>query len=325
MTELVKTVEDLKKHVAIDFIDGFDVVEFAIEDRETELRTKYLGDTLWDKLKAEYAGGVVYNPETDGPLYAKALWYAQRIIINFALLDYVPEGSLDISENGIRITVNDTKKQAFPWQIKNLEDKYEKTANRNIENLLTFLDDNITRFDAWTASPVYTALKEHFVHSATEFQKYLNLDTSHVVFLKCLPDMGYVEDIMMRGMLGNDFYEELKERIKDAEDVDEPPADPTTSQDDEYDIVFDLIKGAIANYTGKRAAKILGCDPELCDETASHYVQRLVEYLNRNATDSLFANYFNSDKYTPPVDDETPFTSGGGIDNSEFTGVYEAF
>ena len=139
MTELVKNIADLKKHIAIDFISGFEVLEYAVEDRENQLKNKYIGAELWAKLIQAYTPSSTSSSSSSGAVdYSRVLWFAQRIIANFALLDYIPEGQLDISENGIRITTSDSKKQAFPWQIEKLEKKYNDTANSNISPIKVF-------------------------------------------------------------------------------------------------------------------------------------------------------------------------------------------
>lgn len=328
MTDLVKNVTDLKKHIAIDFINGFDVVEFAVEDRELELKDKYIGDALWANLVKEYAETYSNAASSTEALYTKALWYAQRVISNYSLLDYIPEGSLDISENGIRISTTDSKKQAFDWQIKKLEQKYLSTAVRNLEALLTMLNENIDVFTDWTSSAAYVANKKNFVNSATQFSQYLNIGKSHLLFLELVPVVSYVEDFYLRSILGDAFFEELQERVKDGEDVDDSTSGSTSGEvlADHYDKVFHLVKGAVVHYTGMEAAETVEhkFDKEKCGKKADHYVQRLVEYLNHNASDTLFAKYFTSTKYTAPVD-SVSYTSGGGIDNSELTGVFGAF
>lgn len=323
MTQLVRSIEDLKKHIAIDFIEGFEVLEFAIEDRENELRDKYIGQQLWNKLIEEYVGDLVTSPKEDKQYFSKALWYCQRIVSNYALLDYIPEGQLDISENGIRITVNETKKQAFPWQISNLEAKYHGAASRNLEGLMILLNENIDLFSDWTSSEVYKSLKRNFVNSVTQFNEHASKKIAHLQFIELSPVISYVEDFYIRSIVGDEFFDELLERIADGEDVD---SSSSSSSDipSHYDRIFHLIKGAITQYVCFEAAKELDVDPEVCEKKASHYVQRLVEYLNKHASVDLFTNYFESGKYTAPVD-STSYTSGGGIDNSEFSGCFGAF
>ena len=328
MTQLIRTIEDLKKHIAIDFIDGFDVIEFAVEDREEELRSKYLGDELYANLVKCYDGTYEAAAEITQEMvnkHNKALWYCQRIISNAAFKDYIPEGELDISENGIRITVTDNKKQAFQWQIEKLEKKYESASDSNLELLLKLLNENLPLFDDWTSSPAYVANKVNFVYSANQFNLFSKTKITHTQFIELQPVISYVEDFYINSALGDDFYDELKERIKDGEDRDEPPADPATSQADEYDKVFKLINGAVVNYVASETGEKAGFDPDDGDKKAAHYMQRLVEYLNNKASADLFAKYYESDKYTAPVDEDTPYAAGEGIDNSAFDGVYGAF
>ncbi|MFK5893720.1 MAG: hypothetical protein QM504_10920 [Pseudomonadota bacterium] len=324
MTQLVKTITDLKKHIAIDFIEGFDVLEYAIEDREQELKDKYIGSELWANLVKVYEGAYSSSVSSDAEMHTKALWYCQRIISNYSLLDYIPEGQLDISENGIRISTTDSKKQAFPWQIKNLEQKYLTAASRNLEGLIKMLNDNIDLFTDWTNSAAYTELKQKIVNSVTQFNEHSTTKITHILFIELSPVINYVEDFYIRSILGDKFFEELQERIKDGEDVDGSTSTPSITTADEYDKIFHLLKGAITQYVCFEAAKDIDCDAQLAEKKASHYVQRLVEYLNNNASADLFNNYFTSSKYTAPVDSES-YTSGGGIDNSELSGVFGTF
>ena len=182
------------------------MLEFAVEDREQELKKKYIGDDLWANLIKSYAGTYTSTDPTAISLHTKALWYCQRIVSNFSLLDYIPEGQLDISENGIRISTSDTKKQAFDWQVKKLEGKYKTTAERNLELLLQLFNENLDIFTDWTTSPAYVANKGNFVNSAREFNSYITINNSHLLFLRLVPVMSYVEDFYMRSALGDTFF-----------------------------------------------------------------------------------------------------------------------
>ena len=322
MTELVKNIIDLKKHIAIDFIEGYEVLQPMIEDAERKLKKEYVGAGLWAKLVAEYA-----SPGSETNKYVELLWFAQRIICNFALLDYVPEGQLDISTNGIRITTTNEKKTAFEWQIQKLEKKYSDTAYRNIELMLQFLNENIKKYDDWTSSAAYVANKGRFVNSAIEFHRFVDINKSHLTFLKLLATIDLVEDNIIRSMLGDEFYDELKERIKDGEDVDsssDSSSSSATAEDLLYDKLFYLISGAVAHFTAASHDELLGVDQDKSEKNASLYAGRLVEFLNNTASTSLFKKYFESKKYIAP-EESSSFTSGGGIDNSGFTGVFGAF
>lgn len=328
MTELVKTIDDLKSHIAIDFVSDFGVIEFAVEDREAELKTKYIGAELWANLVKVYSDTYSNSSSSILAKYEKVLWYCQRIICNYSFLDYIPEGQLHISENGISIGSTKDYKQAFPWQIENLEKKYHSTAVRNLELLLEYLNENIDVFSDWTSSPAYVANKKYFVNSATEFNDFSVTKLNHTSFLDLIPLISYVGDFYLRSILGDEFFEELQERILDSEDVDGSKSGSTSLSimATNYDKLFYLCKGVVVNYVGVEASEMeeYNFNSEKCEQKASHFTQRLVEFLNNNASATLFTKYFESEKYTAP-EESTSFTSGGGIDNSEFTGVYGAF
>lgn len=334
MTNLVLNITDLKNHAAIDFISGFDVLEPFISDAERWLKRRYLGAELFDKLaelhqqnadgsesvsESTSESASESSSDDENPILSKLLWLSQGIVTNMALLNYIPEGQLEISAQGIRINTTDTKKTAFEWQIKQLADRYIKGRDTKLEDLLQLLFEN--NVPEWASSPVMKKLRQRFINSALQFEKYCSIEESHLLFLRMLPDMDYAERIYMRSILGDAFLDELRERILDGED--QLGATPTDSEK-AYAHLFDLIAAAVAYLTVQHTKVALPVEkPDDIERRAVHAQQQLKEYLDTKATASLFANYFNSDKYTAPAEDDD--TKENGVDNSQFNSLYAAF
>jgi len=336
--KLVKSITDLKDHVAIDFIDDFDVLEKFIIDREAYLQRRYIGPDLLNKLaeikdsadastSSSASASLSDSASTSGELlvYQLLLWYCQRIVCNMAMKDYIPEGQLDISASGIRISTTNEKKQAFPWQIAQLEKRYLETANSNLEDLIDYLIK--TSVSEWISAPIYKKLRGHFVNTALEFEKYYSIDESHLVFLKLLPDVDYVEKTIVTSLLGDLFVEELKERILDGE-KEESSSTSTSTTLEKYQKVLEMVAAATVLLTVAHTS-VIDCDKEEIEKRAGHIIQQLKAYLDANASESLFNNYFTSGKYTPaPTEEEKAADESAtswGVDNSKLSGCYAAF
>jgi len=310
-SELITTIPELKDHVAIDFISNFDVIEPSVEDRERELKEKYLGEDLFDLL-VSYAGGSTSVSISDEDYLAQVLYYSRRAVANLSLMDYMPEGQLNISESGIRINTGEgSMKQAFEWQIKNLQAKYEKTGYLALESLLKYLEENAEHFSTWTESDAYTANKAWFINTAKVFNENFFIDNSRLIFLKLLPDMKKVEEFYIRPAIGDDFFDELKTFILN----DNMPTS--------YSTVISLIRGAVANFTMfhgsdyipyyKKKGQLEIKKPEELENWGNTYIQKLIYYLNNNASASKFTNFYNSDQYTDPDD----YTGNSMYDNDD--------
>ncbi|MDA3819096.1 MAG: hypothetical protein PF590_01275 [Candidatus Delongbacteria bacterium] len=332
MTKLILSVSDLKDHIAINFIGGFEILEPFIKDREKYLVRRYIGDALYLKLGAVYAladGSTSASASAPVTLeqYKSILYYCQRIVANLAIMDYIPEGQLDISENGIRISTTGEKKQAFEWQIKMLADRYQKAADSNLENLLEELL-KLTPPE-WTSSAIYKKLRSHFVRSATEFENYFNIDESHLVFIKLLPDIDYVERTYIRSILGDAFLEEMKERLLDGESEESSSVSTSEAVLSAYRTLFDMIAATVCLLTAKHTSLELADDATEIDKRAAHLQQQLQEYLNANASDTLFAKYFKSEQYTAPLTEEDieadESETSHGVDNSKLSATYATF
>jgi hypothetical protein len=311
MTKLILDINDVKSHVAIDFIAGFDVLEPFILDNEKWLIRKYTGKALFEKLVS-----TKNTPAETPDIYAELLAIAQGIVINRSMMQYIPEGQLDISENGIRINTTDTKKTAFEWQIVKLEKRYLYTTHEKIEELLDLLFNNdVTE---WKSSSIFKNIRANFVNAAYQFNKYFNIDESHQLFLSLVPDIEYAERVYILSALGEVFFNELKVKILAGEDV--LPTNPDASKTAHFEL-FRLIRAAVVYLTVLHATSDLK-KPEDIELRCVHAQQQLKSFVDEKASNDLFNSYFTSSKYTSP---EIISTLNSGIDNSVLTGIYGAF
>jgi len=304
-TKILTSISELKAHIAIDFVKDFGVISYAIEERENWLRDEYLGDVLFDELAAykvsadESSSSSSGSSSTENPLQ-DLLYYAQRAVSNLAFMDYIPEGQLNISEKGIRIATNEEMKTAFDWQIKNLEQKYKHSGYNAIENMIILLARNLSSFSSWSGTIQHTALMGMIIWSAKDFNKYMNISESRIAFRELVPAIKKAEQFYLVPSIGQTYYDALITKVK-----------ANNAGGDDLAII-NMIKPALVHLAVYMAMNEYGIDfsglfeespkkraqanqvqIESAEKFGNAYLQKLIDYLDENATASKYVEYYN--------------------------------
>jgi hypothetical protein len=313
-TKLITSIDDLKEHLAIDFISDFGVIEYAVEDRENEIRDTYLGTALFTQLtnykssldnSSSGSSSSSSSGSSSTEKLNQLLYNTQRAVANFAFMDYIPEGQLNISEKGIRIATNTEMKTAFQWQIDQLHDKYKKTGYAAIENMIVHLMENLDTYANWKGTDQHADMAGMFIWSSKDFNKYFNIDDNRVVFRELLPPIKKAQDFYISQAIGQDYYDLLKTSILNNE----------ISAADR--IIINMIKPALAHlsihiaYTEygsvltdlmveyNRAMSnlrdrnnTLGQQTDSAERWGMKYLQKLTDYLDTHATATKYPEYY---------------------------------
>jgi len=133
----------------------------------------------------------------------------QSPIIRHALRMYMPSSDVQHTEAGRSITVTETQKPAFEWQVEKDNANMLDLAHRAEELLIEFLflNKNSVPLDTlWKDTDAAKALTSGFINSAVEFSKIFFINNSKRVFLAVSPIMQEkLRDIIQPGFLAADY------------------------------------------------------------------------------------------------------------------------
>ncbi len=219
MARLFKTIDEIKEFCPM--IGSSDFINFApfIDQAERDFIKPYIGKELYDDIVA------AYNTE-EGSGSGTSISAEQTLLllkIQSALAFYmeylwIPSGQVSIGDSGIRVSVTETNKPAFAWQIKDLRRECLRMAGSAMDDLLLFLEENKIDYPLWTESEAYLNYKSTFIASAKEFTKYFAaLGNSRMNFLAIYPTIQRIEEFIIQSELGKTFYDELKAEFQLAE------------------------------------------------------------------------------------------------------------
>ena len=333
---LITDIEEVREYVSVN--KSFDLENIApyLDRAESKYIIPVLGDELYDYLNrlvnAEQSPDLTETQEL-------ILEKARKALSNFAYALYLPLAQVQIDNAGVRIANTETMKTAWEWQIRDLQRDFYDAGWLALEDLQKFLEQNAgsgsgSAYDYWLDSSAYTILKECFINSADEFDKFYFINKSRRLYSAIKTAMKRVEILHAKPSLGAEYFDELKTKIKDesltADDVKlldtylRPAVANLTIAESISELPVIIGNDALSLFNNERiinksdqkddAQRISALQQKsLC--SGMDFLKALRVFLNENANANLYATYFNSDTYSDPEEDnETPEPpAGGGI------------
>ena len=315
---IFKEVAELREHVAVSQNLEFEDIAPSLKQAARKKIVPIIGQALATELETFYNDG---SPDDSDAANYQLLLLIQEAVANYGLEAYIPEGNVTISGQGISTQENEHSKPADWGRIKDLRRKYIQAAESALEDVLAFLESN-GGFTSWNNSEERARLTKLFIPSAAKFREYFSqLSSGHLTFRALLPEMQTVHTMYLEPTLGLDFLKELR-------DIEDPNEKQKHAQD--------YACFALANLTISRACRshLFQFTPDgfrkrlvttfnaMIDKlseaskeelyrmelttakTGNAYLQKLEDYLNEHASESLFTAWKNSDKYVDPTKKE---------------------
>ena len=293
---LIKTIDEIKNGVDVSINTRFEDIQPKFDDVENYfIRSKVLGKVLYGDLHAHYNAGTMSAAESN------LLPYVQKAVAQFAYAVTFGIINVNISSSGIRQAHTDTMKPAFQWAVEDAKKEIFWGAYRSIEAILVFLEENISDYPEWVSSSAYFLKRRRMVQSALEFDDIeQSIHESRRYYLDALGILTEVEDLVIKNEIGIPYYTDLMNKIK---------ANPIGLNTDDL-VVVPMLKNAIVKMTFARSINEMNLteyEINVTDERAKEamlagqaYLAQAKDYLNTNASSSVFPVYFGSSTYKAP-------------------------
>ena len=318
---LIKNVEtDVAPFVDIDQDLTLKSIKPDIDDKEEKELLPILGPTLYAHLHNEYNAT---TPDlTD--LETELLRLSQKVIVNFAFADAIDSLQLGINDSGITSIESSQEKRPYKYQIENFRSNCLKRAYSGVESLLQFLLDNTAVFTEWQDSEYSNSSNQYFINSAIEFQKFEDIKKNLSTFEALKTLMKDVEKISISTTLGEVFMSSLKTKLKGGtlstqetfllEEYIRPAIAKLTIADACDSLAVEIKgNGIVINQLKQDGTEQLAADDAriqrkrtFAQRTGEYYLNKMREYVNETATESVFELYFTSSLYIAPTAETEP-------------------
>lgn len=211
---LFKTTDELVTYIQIDVNLNFDTFKPSIEQAEIEFIKPLLGADQYTALLDEYTTGPLTTPEL-----IALLPYAQKALAYYSAFTSVEELGVSVGAQGIQQQFSANSQPAPAWKVKDLKEKYLKTADKAADLMLEFLElaavipPAMTEADRlykeWYDSEANTSLSGCIVHKTSIANKYIDILDSRRLFLRLKNRIREIEASAIKRIICKDQYDSL--------------------------------------------------------------------------------------------------------------------
>ncbi len=216
MKVLINTIEELKNYVAVDSNSDIKLFKPFIEQCQEDYILPLLGSAFLEEIQNDYDGalGVVdamSNANQD------VILKIQRALANYAMFEGIPQFGSEIGNLGINVERTDNGEPAPRWKIEKLQLSHLKTADKEADKLLAFLEKNAQPsgdYELWYNSNANTFLTGAIVRNAAIASQFINNGISRRLFLKMKPQIQRIESKRLKKYVCTDQLNELLDQVK---------------------------------------------------------------------------------------------------------------
>lgn len=317
---LIRTIDQFCAHVRVS-TTGTDLANLEPDLRlvERQQLRPVLGPALHNELSALSDDDVQAALDDSTSTTGALLRLVHEALANLGLLEYLPLNQLQVSDGGVFLLSGG--KSPFQWQINELKASLRNKGFNALEAVLTYLQEHVDDFPAWATSAAAVDARVLLISSATEFTRHYDINGSRLTYQAFLPLLRKVERFQLGAVLSAEYLRELKTQLVAG----------TLTPDNQL-VLEDYLRPALAQLVVAKAVSEVGLSfnganielnifrpdnanereadaglDELLKRKASSaaedaqvYLTDLRGYLNREASLTRYATYFNSSAYVDP-------------------------
>lgn len=212
---LFSTTAEFKNHVPTTLSNTDSNWKPEVRRIENSIIKKILGSDLYQGLDEAYQSSI--DPNTPVELSIHFKWLIEKVrdvIAPFAYAGLAAVVNVRMTDGGLRTATSQDTEQARQWMVNDMKRQLLKNGYDAIEQLYLFLEENAEGyFPEWLDTPEHAELNQFFINSAVEFNKHVDIGESRWTFNSLRANMGIAETLYLLPALGQEYYDELKEKI----------------------------------------------------------------------------------------------------------------
>lgn len=200
---LINNITELKQYIPVSLQLDFSDIHPKVIMVERDIIKKKFSKEIYAHLLNE--GQTGNSPEAD------LLQLLSEATAHLALLEYISFGQVNLDSSGIHIHSTENTKTAFEWQVSELKDSLSKQGWSAIESALELMETLPTGDlkTLWEATNTYQAAQSSLISTLRQFQRFVHLGDSRVLFHKLLPTLHYQQEEVISEAVGPDFWQKI--------------------------------------------------------------------------------------------------------------------
>ena len=208
---LLKTITEIKVILPIGVGNDFNRIKPHIANAENRYIKPLLGFEMYDALLTLYEAENSQTPDEDEILRKELLEKIQFATIHLAFhigFDFL---NVSVTDAGFQRMETERTKGLFKYQEDAIKTYFAETGFNALDDVLTFLHLNIDSFEEFMTSENFNKLITSFLPTVKVVEEIpFNIHRSNLIFLALKPSIAYIEDTVIRPVLGETIYAIVK-------------------------------------------------------------------------------------------------------------------
>lgn len=228
---IINTIEEVRLYLPNHRLDDIQGLKGFIDSSERDFLADKLGMELYDAVCEKYN---TIQPEELFPENSKEWteWHrlirtAQPVVVFDALYRSADLNVISLNEAGMNIASSDNYESAGEKLIEKFKSRCNTESHRAVDRMLVLLEtwaqkvgslpgepeeeetemQQIVRL--WKKSKYYYQDSSLFISTATQMQQYLDIYESREKFVSLIPQLRYIQSVLIEGEIGSSFVNYL--------------------------------------------------------------------------------------------------------------------
>jgi hypothetical protein len=150
---------------------------------------------------------LAFTDETETEFQTSARKILQRSLANFTVALFVPKHKVQIDSQGVRVTDDNDRKDAKPYDTNEAIKAFERDGWLALEELLEYLEDNDSEFPTWSSSVESTVFSKSFIRTCRELESVTGLRVTRRLFKKIKPHISRHERSTITSITGSEQFD----------------------------------------------------------------------------------------------------------------------
>lgn len=221
-----------------------------------------IGQTQYDELLGNLSS-------TDARI-VNLLEAVRRPLALLTVYEHSFVGDISFGESGLYRTETDDRKGAYKYQVNTFRAKHLNQGYNSIERLILFLDANLADYPLFTAATEYARHRSLVINYASEFAVHYDMKINRYIYQIMRPVIEEMEIFVLEPLLGQDFYTEIKTKIKaNTLDAQEKQLLFYLQKSVAHYTVLESLKRNIVQFQGDRIAQVEELEPQSSRKTSN--------------------------------------------------------
>ncbi len=199
--------DEIRDYISVSTALNFSTVMAPLKNAFDLFLLPLLGEETTNELTN------IYKDSSPEEKKKRFLSLAQRANSFLAFWYDYDEMNVSIGSSGVKRQDSEKAKTPYKYQEKNLRDGWKTKGFNALDDMLSFLEENIKDFSSYEKSTSYTCSKTDIIRNTRDVNEIYFINNSRLVFLRLKSHFKVVEDTMIAPRFNNIFLE-LKEELK---------------------------------------------------------------------------------------------------------------